>query len=221
MKRSEKRPNYLLIIVILIVAQAGIFLIARSEKAESSFEPTLAEAVPIELAGWHGQSRELDQITLEMLNPEAYVVRNYTNENGLPINLTVIYGRKRTSIHSPAVCLVGAGWATIEKEPVEIELLDSGEAPLRMTRMLLQKEHEKTVVYYSFLSEGNSTGNWSEFQGRMLVARLSGREARGALLRFIVPVRGDPSAVDEESLKFIRMVYPVIRKGLTLESPGS
>jgi EpsI family protein len=173
--------------------------------------------VPLVLPHWQGQEGGLDETSLEMLRPEAYLVRNYTNVEKALINLTLIYGHSKSNIHSPALCLLGEGWNIVSKEKVSIPLeTAAGGRSLAMTRMLFQKGNQKAIMLYSFLTPGKSTADWLGFQAQFLWMRLAGKQPSGALLRVIVPVSSTEAAAEKTARQFLGEIDPYLRSFLSL-----
>jgi EpsI family protein len=212
------KPNYLILIIFLLGAQWGVFSIQRSAKSAASAPKPDIAAIPITLGDWRGEDRELDRISLETLRPDVYLVRQYETDEGRGLNVTIIYGHKKSNFHSPALCFLGSGWNIVEKKKISTRVGgdDSGGRNLEMTRLLLQKGGDKAVVLYSFLSPGGNTASWNVLQARLLGASLLGRQPRAALLRLILPVQGDEKATDRAAEDFLRELDPYVRQILSL-----
>lgn len=210
------RPNYALIIAILLLAQLGVFLVGRSVKPLAADTPEVS-AIPLAFSDWRGRDEGLDEVSLEMLRPDAYLVRDYLNEQGQIVNFTVIYGHGKSNFHSPALCVLGGGWNIISKGRASLRTGDSpGAQEIEMVRLILQKGSRRTILLYSFLSPGRSTASWTAFQARFLGTRLLGREPRGALLRLVVPVEGSEEEADRAAQEFLREIYPYFRSVFAL-----
>lgn len=213
---ARRRPNYLAIIALLLLAQVSVLAVKLSARPAHLPAPDTS-AFPMKLGGWQGTSYQLDKVSQEMLRPEAYLLRNYTDEAGQLVGLTVIYGHGKSNFHSPALCFLGGGWNILAKDKVFVQIgANSREARLQMVRLVLQKGEYRVLVLYSFLSPGRSTANWALFQQRLLGVRLLGRQPSGALLRLVVPIQGSQAAAEQTAQGFLAQAYPRLRRILAL-----
>ncbi|NIM04536.1 MAG: EpsI family protein [Armatimonadetes bacterium] len=210
------RPNYFLLILFLLGAQWGISAIHRSTTALATAPKPPLETIPLTLSEWQGQGKELDLLSLEMLRPDAYLVRDYESAEGWSVNFTLLYGHGKSNFHSPALCLLGSGWNIIRKGKVSTMVGEGEGVRLGMTRLLIAKGARRSIVLYSFLTPGKSTGSWNLFQARLLSARLLGKHPRGASLRLIVPVRENEQATDAAAREFLRRIYPDLCQALEM-----
>jgi EpsI family protein len=99
-----------------------------------------------------------------------------------------------SAIHSPEVCLPGAGWEVAKIEPTTVTL-PSG-ATLRLNRALIQKGLERQLVYYWFEGRGRQlTGDYAA-KFYTLADSLTRGRTEGGLVRLITPVgQGEAVAV--------------------------
>jgi EpsI family protein len=172
-------------------------------------------AVPLNLGGWQGRAEELDALSKKILKPDAYLVREYVKGEEAALNLTVLFGQSKSNFHSPALCLTGEGWSIVEKSKVQVPL-EGSRGQVNMTRLLLQKDQYKMLVFYTFLSPGRSDADWLVFQSRFLLARLQGRQPRGALVRLISPVFTTEKATEEKVFLFYAKINPHLRHFLSI-----
>ena len=78
---------------------------APSRKDFSSF--------PISFNDWQGKGDRLDQIYIDALKFDDYIIADYMRHDGRPVNFYVAYyasQRKGESAHSPRTCIPGGGW---------------------------------------------------------------------------------------------------------------
>ncbi len=218
--KKTARPRYLLLILLLAATQWASAAIRRSERAAPAPRPDLS-AIPLTFAcpeqsrraGWQGKEQPLDQESLDMLQPEAYLVRDYTDADKQLANLIIIYGHSKSNLHSPALCFLGGGWNVLEKARFSQRL---GEAPGRveMNRLYLQKGETRALVLYTFLSPGASDSSWPKFQARLLWARLRGKKPAGALVRFAFLQQNTRRDTEKTADRFLQQIYPAVLRAL-------
>jgi len=216
---NNLRPKYYLLIILLLLAQLGVYLVAHSSSATPSDPAADVSALPLNFFTWEGYDGQLDDVSLEMLNPEAYIFRDYitqTRDKGL--NLTIIYGHAKSNFHSPALCFLGSGWMISKKGKAVIEAGDpSHKKQYEMTRLQIDNSNNRrSLVFYTFLTPGKSTASWSNFQMQFLIQRLKGRRPRGALLRVVIPVTTTEEDARKVAEKFLTDADPYLKKAFNL-----
>jgi EpsI family protein len=209
------RPQYLLIILFLLAAHWLAFSVQQAVKRPSVAPALDPSVVPLNLDGWQGQVEELDALSKKILKPDAYLVREYIKGEEAALNLTVLFGQSKSNFHSPALCLTGEGWSIVEKSKVKVPL-EGSRRPVNMTRLVLQKDQYKMLVFYTFLSPGKSDADWLVFQSRFLLARLQGRQPRGALVRLIAPVFTTEDETEKTVLLFYAKINSYLRRFLSI-----
>ena len=119
------------------------------------------------------------------------------------------YYRKQTqgdAIHSPAVCLPGAGWEVFSIDPVEIDLPGTGFGTFKLNRALIQKGMQKQLVYYWFEGRGRRlTGDFAAKFYTVADGMTMGR-SDGGLVRVITEVGPDANGVAEADARLQRFL---------------
>lgn len=212
----EYRPNYWVVIAMFLVAW-GMVVYARQAETRVITFPIDTKQVPASIAGFHlVEEQDLDDLSKQILMPDAYIVRNYASEAGYPVNVLVIYGHQKDTFHSPGYCLPGGGWA-IEKKLVEripVTAPDGRQYEAEMNRFLLQKNEQKQVVLYCFVEGERVTPSIFRHNWYLLQDRLLHRPAMGALLRIIVPVADNEEQAAEIARAFARELLPIVQRQL-------
>ncbi|MEJ5250293.1 MAG: exosortase C-terminal domain/associated protein EpsI [Armatimonadota bacterium] len=214
--KKEYRPNYWVVIAMFLVAWGMVVYARQAEHRVVTF-PIDTRQVPTSLAGFQMvQEQDLDDLSKQMLTPDAYIVRNYANEVGYPVNVLVIYGHQKNTFHSPGYCLPGGGWAIQKKEVERVPVVapDGREYEAEMNRFLLQKNEQKQVVLYCFVEGGRVTPSIFRHNWYLLQDRLLHRPAMGALLRIIVPVADNEQRAAEIARAFARELVPIVQHQL-------
>ncbi len=214
--RKEYRPNYWVVIAMFLLAWGMVVYARQAENRVVTF-PIDTNQVPSTLAGFRMvEEQDLDDLSKQMLTPDAYIVRNYANKAGYPVNVLVIYGHQKNTFHSPGYCLPGGGWAIQKKEIESIPLVapDGRQYEAEMNRFLLQKNEQKQVVLYCFVEGGRVTPSIFRHNWYLLQDRLLHRPAMGALLRIIVPVADNEEQAAEVARAIARELVPIVQHQL-------
>jgi exosortase D (VPLPA-CTERM-specific) len=162
---------------------------------------------PLTLDGWQGSAAALAPGIEGVLGADDYLAAFYRSpEEAEGVDLFLSYYLSQTdgsAIHSPEVCLPGAGWEVAKIEPTTVTL-PSG-ATLRLNRALIQKGLERQLVYYWFEGRGRQlTGDYAA-KFYTLADSLTRGRTDGGLVRLITPVgQGETEAVAEARLQRFR-----------------
>lgn len=219
---STYRPNYLVVFAIFLMAW-GVMVYARQAERRVVTFPIDTKQVPATIAGFQMVDEQpLDELSLKMLTPDAFIVRNYVNEKGYPVNMLVIYGHQKNTFHSPGYCLPGGGWAIQKKEVERVPVVapDGRQYDAEMNRFLMQKNDLKQVVLYCFVEGGRVTPSIFRLNWYLLQDRLMHRPAMGALLRIIVPVADNEEHANEVARAFARELVPIVQHQLVGKYTG-
>ncbi|MCS6950871.1 MAG: EpsI family protein [bacterium] len=213
---SEYRPNYWIVIAMFLLAWGMVVYARQAENRVVTF-PIDTGQVPNTIAGFRMvEQHDLDDLSKQMLTPDAYIVRSYANEAGYPVNVLVIYGHRKNTFHSPGYCLPGGGWAIQKKsiEHIPVVAPDGREYKAAMNRFLLQKGEQRQVVFYCFVEGGRVTPSIFKHNWYLLQDRLLHRPAMGALLRIIVPVADNEEGAADIARAFARELVPIVQHQL-------
>jgi len=203
----------LAMLVLLLVGQAGAWAMRPLHG------PVVAlrlERVPLEVGAWRGHDLgRFDDVTMDMLRPDAYVNREYRAADGSLAHLAVIFGHRKTSFHSPGFCLLGGGWNITSKS--RLTFRPRAGSPTPVNRFVLTREGDEAVVLYYYVEGHRATTSWVMHQAHLAQDRLLGEPALGALVRLTVPARPDVGAATERGLQLLRLLHPCVVS--VLESP--
>ncbi|MEO0421322.1 MAG: VPLPA-CTERM-specific exosortase XrtD [Pseudomonadota bacterium] len=177
-------------VAVVVMAVFTLSLTAREEVVPPRAEFT---SFPLRLGdGWVGRSERLRPNILKVLKLTDYALINYTSTSErAPVNLYSAYyasQRKGASIHSPRSCLPGNDWIINDSRVEEVDLRIPGEAPVRVNRVLIQKERSRQLVYYWFDQRGRSLTNEYAVKWYLLWDALRLNRTDGALLRLTTPI---------------------------------
>jgi EpsI family protein len=153
---------------------------------------------PDQIGQWVGRRESLQPSILDLLRLDDYLLVNYRDADGLPINFYVAYyqsQRNGFSIHSPRRCLPGGGWRILKSDRYLLHP-DSGPA-WPVNRVLIEQDNHRQLVYYWFQERGRYLTNEYVVRWYMFWDALTRNRTDGALVRLVVPV---PKGVREENL---------------------
>jgi EpsI family protein len=146
---------------------------------------------------------------IKQVGADNYLEVAYTNPQGAMVSLWVAFYQSQTkeiaaTIHSPAVCLTGAGWKTLESKVVEV-------APgLHVKYLLMEQGGNRQLVYYWYLQRGRWLTNEFDSKLYMVFDGLVRRRSDGTLIRLITPAGPDLAQARERLTAFANLLVPLL-----------
>jgi len=185
--------------------------LALPERQETIPERTDLLFFPKVVGDWKGRAERMDQIYLDALKLDDYLLSRYSSSNGDAVNLYVAYyqsQRKGTSVHSPKTCLPGGGWQIQQFSQVDVAGAGKGGGPLRVNRSLIQMGDERLLVYYWFQQRGRFMTNEYLVKWNLFMDSLLRNRTDGALVRLTteVPLGEDIADADRILTEFAQSI---------------
>lgn len=146
---------------------------------------------PTRLGNWTGHAEELDSQTVGMLKATDYYLGDFSEvTRTMPVNLFVAYYdslNKGAAIHSPRVCLPGAGWEFASFQERKLADIVPG---LKGTynRAVIQNGTQKILMYYWYQQGSRRTANEFSMKYYLLVDSIIKHRQDGALVRLFTPI---------------------------------
>lgn len=206
------RPLRAAVILTTAVAAATLAIPARGdvEPARSSF--ALYPAVLP--GGWVGRSERLETDVLQVLQLDDYLLADYDDGQGTPMNFYVAYYASQTgsekASHSPRTCIPGGGWSITDLRELQVPMR-TGPA-LDVNRVIIERGEYRDLVYYWFKQRGRTvTSEWA-VKWYIFVDSLRMGRSDGALVRLVAQVpRGVPlDTVDQRMQRFLGAAVPTL-----------
>jgi exosortase D (VPLPA-CTERM-specific) len=193
--RTLPRSFIVAAVVVAVGATAEFTIPDRPE-----IPPARAEFAefPARIGQWVGSRDKLEQVYLDALRLDDYLLMNYRDSGGLPINLYVAYyqsQRNGLSVHSPRRCLPGGGWEIRKFEQFSLPAAD-GRRSWPVNRVLIQQGNQKQLVYYWFMERGRRLTNEYVVRWYLFWDALTRNRTDGALVRLVVPISAGMSEAD-------------------------
>ena len=176
--------------VVLLIAVTTSFISERTELIPDRM--TFAD-FPMEIQEWKGKPDRLEQIYLDVLKLDDYVIADYVNAAGNVVNFYSAYyasQRKGESAHSPRTCIPGGGWQIKELTQREVDGVTIGGMPLEVNRLLISKGDHQQLVYYWFQGRNRIITNEYMVKWFLFWDSLTRSRSDGALVRltaFVAP----------------------------------
>jgi len=174
---------------------------------------------PLKVGKWTGVREYMEQKFIDALDLSDYVIVNYEDPEGRPVNFYAAYyetQRKGESIHSPGTCLPGSGWIFNQAGEIDISTPGYHGGSMRVRRAYMQKGAYRQLSYYWFPQRGRILTNAYQLKIYNFWDALTKHRTDGALVRIITPVyEGEGPRKAEERLQgFVREIVPVLNQYL-------
>ncbi len=156
--------------------------------------------MPVALAGFPGEEREMSAADREATAVTDYVFRTFrgAGDSTTAFSLYVGYYQRQAtgkSIHSPRNCLPGVGWQTVESGKATLQV---DGRPVTVNRYLLAYGNDQAVVYYWYQGRGRVAYNEYTVKWDLLRDAIERGRSEEALVRIVVPIRQAPGYTSEQ-----------------------
>ncbi|HET7263277.1 MAG TPA: EpsI family protein [bacterium] len=199
------RTAYLFAFVAIIVA-AGVLRTVEYAPGVSLHRPL--ENLPLQFSVWRGQTGYLTPDVLAVLRADDYLLRRYEDTTGHALWLYVAYYSSQppdTRLHSPAVCLPGAGWYIAQSG---LERISLPGRTVTVNRNLIQKGGDQQVVLYWYQMQGAVAAKELQAVGLLAWVSLTQHRSDEALVRVNAPLAGGLEETVARETAFVRAVFP-------------
>jgi exosortase D (VPLPA-CTERM-specific) len=201
--------------VVLGVAATASYLLP--ERVEARPQRSWFVGFPTTLGAWNGRQGKIEDIYLDALKLDDYLMADYTNGSDI-VNLYSAYyasQRQGESVHSPRSCIPGGGWRITTFEQVTLPA-DPGVEALRVNRAVIELGDQRELVYYWFKQRDRVLTSEYAVKWYIFVDALTRQRTDGALVRLVTPLRKgeDPGAGDTRLQAFARAAQPELRSFL-------
>jgi|YelNatPaOPRAMG01_1025707.scaffolds.fasta_scaffold28786_2 EpsI family protein len=201
---------------IMLVALLGNLSNKSIENATYANSDAIAK-LNINYHDWKTSDGTISSGDLKLLRPDSYLIRQYLSpDKTQEVDLAVIAGHRKQSIHTPGFCMVGGGWEITGRKPVTVNLPTG---PLTVMQSFMAQSGHQLVALYFYTDGSYSTDNLIKFQAVELLKRIERRAPEGALVRVIVPMRGDPNPAVDLAHDFLLHAAPNILSALKSIQP--
>jgi len=198
------------LLAALVLVAAGGPMAQRLSRAEPVGLCQSFAQFPLRIGDWQGVPVPLDPEMARRTQADEYVNADFRNGEGEPVSLWIAYYASQRKaggfVHSPRLCLTGAGWrteATLVREvapghPVKYLVLEQGGRRMLAAYWYLQRGRWLTHEYLNKL--------YMSWDG------LAKRRTDGALIRLITPGDEDLEAGRERLAGFARSLTPILAR---------
>jgi EpsI family protein len=152
----------------------------------------------------------MDAEMWEKVGGQEYVLINYRTPEALPVNFYVAYYELQRKagdfIHSPRLCLPGAGWFIESNDTRQLASLAESanpgaeSEPLQINELIITKDGVRQLAYFWYQGRGRNFTSEYAAKFYMVWDGLFRRRTDGALVRLVMPLRKDSDAGEERAI---------------------
>ena len=195
--------------ILVISTLPVVFLFG--ERSEILPERTEFAAFPMHLEEWQGKRGRIEDIYLDVLKLDDYLMSDFVKAGSNTVNFYVAYyasQRKGESAHSPRTCIPGGGWQIKEITQKGIDIATANAVPINVNRVVIQKGDSRQLVYYWFQQRGRNITNEYLVKWYIFWDALTRNRTDGALVRLtaFVPDSSDLGEADKLLTDFSKAV---------------
>lgn len=197
-------------LIVAVVAALSTFMPERVE-----VPPKRADfsTFPLQIGEWQGKGDRMEQIYIDALKFDDYIIADYVDANQQQVNFYVAYyasQQKGESAHSPRTCIPGGGWEITSLTQMDIDGATVAGNPLRINRTVIQKGDVKQLVYYWFQQRGRVITNEYLVKWFLFWDALTRNRTDGSLVRLTAFVKAGESLeeADKRLAAFARASTP-------------
>lgn len=207
---------------ILCLGAAATF--AAGKPQPTPLARPLAVSVPASFLGQPGKDFPIgaDEIKVSGVSDLLYRSYDVGSASG-PVLLYIGYHATQQGdarMHSPSMCLPGAGWTPTSASLVRVPL---GDSTVAVNRYIMQHDQNRILVYYWFQGRGRVTAGETQLKLNAMFDALLTHRDEEALVRIIVPMDSpDPAkpvgttdlTADSLALQLSATVIPMLQRAL-------
>lgn len=201
-------------LIVLALAVPPVYVLDKRQEIVSA--RTEFSVFPMVVGGWNGKRQNLEQVYLDALKLDDYLLADFENDQNDYVNLYIAYYSSQTkgeAIHSPRSCIPGGGWQITQMSPYVLEGVTIDNVPLRVNRLIIEKGENRQLVYYWFQQRGRVITNEYVVKWYLLLDAITRNRTDGSLVRLTTVMKPgeDPSNGDRRLLSFAKSAVPKLQ----------
>lgn len=187
----QPRPlsNSYLAAVFVIVA-AVVISIALPQRAPYFSPRKDFSSFPLSVGKWQGKSERIEQMYLDLLKLDDYILIDFVDQNKQWVNFYAAYyesQNKGSASHSPGTCIPAGGWTISDLTQHAVKVVVNGSA-LMVNRAIIKKGDYRQLVYYWFQERDRNLTDETMVRWYIFWDALTRNRTDGALVRLTTSI---------------------------------
>ncbi len=206
--------RYSILIGLLFIVTIITYLLSNDIPAQQN--TAYAKQLPIFINGWTGEDIEVKSRTLEILETNDVLIRDYKKDKNPPVQLCIVYASNNRKVsHPPEVCYKGSGWSLEEKKPVVFSIKSDEYPEFRAIKLIQERGDQKKLVLYWFKCNSKYTTNYYKQQINIVKSEIITGKSTSGMVRISTPVvNNDEEDAMMRAQRFSMNMLPLITKYL-------
>jgi EpsI family protein len=211
------RGKYAVALTALLLIQGSLYYAVALRDENIPMVGPLT-AFPKEAGAWRlYKDVPIEKEVQDVLKADDTLNRVYVGPTGDAAFLFIAFFKTQRSgqaPHSPKNCLPGAGWESLESDPISIAVPGRAE-PILTNRYLVAKGNDKSVVLYWYQSRNRVIAGEFSAKFWLIADSIKYHRSDSSLIKIVVQVRnGDTNAATNTAVDFVKAAFPVIAQHL-------
>lgn len=201
--------------VTVMILLFGTVLNHYFSKPDISLPRKSLTGFPKKLGDWTAVSdHKIEGRTMEILQVDDYITRDYRNSKGEIIGLYIGYFKSQKEgkgIHSPRQCLPGAGWVPVHTEVYRMAVPGHNPGAVPVNKFVMGKglEHQLYLFWYHGRGRVYASEYWNKIY--LIWDGLTQKRTDGALIRVHNTVISNTEAALKNQSEFIQLFFPLLK----------
>lgn len=215
-QHSTLKTQHLKFIIVIFVLLLGAAVNYYFSKPDISLPRTSLAQFPRVLGEWTViNEQKIEGRFMEILQVDDYFMRNYRNSKGEVIGLYIGYfksQREGKGIHSPRLCLPGAGWVAVDTSVYNMPVPGHNPTNAEVNKYIMGKGLDRQL--YLFWYQGRSRVYASEYSNKIYLIwdGLTKKRTDGALIRVNNLATKNPNEALQTQIEFINLFFPLLKE---------
>lgn len=214
---ANLKLRYCIVIILLAVTASVVSALQYDASGDEIAGFADLQKIPMQIGNWKGRDLPLNESVYEILETRAIIHRNYTDDKGNTILLSIVYYHDtKVDFHAPESCLGGKGERTTKRIvklflPINKEIIS-----LEVAKIIASNADDQSVSYY-FYKAGDFIGQ-NYFKMRLTLAEnsLIRNDKSGSLVRITSnSTFGQIKKKEAINIKFLTAIFPFLVKKVT------
>ncbi|WP_306114978.1 VPLPA-CTERM-specific exosortase XrtD [Roseovarius sp. MMSF_3305] len=197
------QPSRALITAAVVVTALSVAWYSVPKRDAVTIDRDPFVLFPTQVGDWStGPQFSLDPEIERVLSAHDYLLLNLRkpSEAG-DVELFVAWyeNQNQGGVHTPEVCLPGAGWEIAKLEQIDSTLPAEYGASFKLNRAIIQKGVNRQLVYYWYEQQGQRTASMFTAKLQLMVGKLTNGRNDSAIVRLTTAIAPGESIADAEA----------------------
>ena len=207
--RKPAIPKFVIVVFILTGAAAITHLLPLLNAPLDGAR--FANQVSLQLDGWSGTERPIDEHTAAILETEDVVDRRYNKPDESWVDLTIIFAKEQRKVaHPQEVCLKGSGYNVQHYSRPSVPTGITDPAYIPVVRLKIEKGNNRHLVYYFYKCGPHYSASYYWENILIMWSRVTLRPANGALIKLTTSIDTDEPTAEDRLQRFLAVALPEI-----------